>query len=156
MVAKSTASDQPAKMAHSAARRYELPRGFTGQLLSYRSHSSSGSELNKLLLRKQVLSKTPWPTLSKAGCMERVCKVLSIRYNSKMASHLLYKCQRAPQHLSGGGGWGGTQTKKEQEFTTGLNTPVKQRPLCARAFCSKCTLEKFGIIFFAVVFYIRG
>lgn len=48
-------------------------------------------------------AKTPCPTLSKAGCMESVCKVLSIRYNSKMASHLLYKCQRAPWHLSGEG-----------------------------------------------------
>lgn len=116
MVAKSTASDQPAKMAHSAARRYELPRGFTGQLLSYRSHSSSGSELNKRLLRKKVLSKTPWPTLSKAGCMERVCKVLSIRYNSKMASHLLYKRQRAPQHLSGGAGRGNPNKKRARVY----------------------------------------
>lgn len=95
MVAKSTASDQAAKRAHSAARRYELPRGFTGQLVSYDSHSSSSSELNKLLLKKEVVSKTPWPTLSNAGCMERVCKVLSIRYNSKMASHLLQKCQKS-------------------------------------------------------------
>lgn len=95
-----------------------------------------------------MLSKTPQPTLSKAGCMERVSKVLSIRYNSKMAFHLLYKCQRASWHLSEG-------KEYEQELTTGLDTPVKQRTLCTTAFHSKSPLEKFGI-FLAVVFYIRG
>lgn len=137
-------SDQSAKMAHSEPRRYEFPRGFTDQLVSYHPHSSSSSELNKLLLREKN-AKTPRPTLSKAGCTENVCKVLSIRCNSKIAFHLHYKCHRATWHLSGEEKK--QPTTKEQEFTTHLNTNVKQRPLCARAFCSKSTSEKFRFFF---------
>lgn len=44
---------------------------------------------------------------------------------------------------------------KEQKFTTDLNTPMKQRPLCARVFCSKSTLEKFEFIFFSSILYQR-
>lgn len=93
-------------------------------------------------------AKTPRPTFSKAGCME------SIRFyqlETTVKWHPI--CSTNVIELHGTCLGKKKPTKhKEQEYTTDINTYVKQRPLCARAFCSKSTSEKFGL--FSVVFYI--
>ena len=151
MVAKSTASDQPDKMANSAARNYFpgfwIPKRLHRTVIKLSLSLFPRQRVKQAADEEKVLSKTPWPTLSEAGCMERVSKVLSIRYNSKTASHLLYKCQRALWHLSGGG------ENKWARVCHRFGYPVKQRTLCTSAFCSKSPLEKFGIFFCSSTLY---
>lgn len=100
---------------------------------------------------EEKCAKTPRPTLSKVGCME------SERFwqlDTTVKWHPICPKNVIVLHGTCLGKEKNPPNTKGQEFSTDLKSHVKQRPLCARAFCSKSTLEKFGIIF-SVVFYIR-